>query len=353
MQKIVTIGPSSCNKDCLIKLKSLGVDCFRINLSHSNNDLLLNYFDLFADTGIVPALDTQGSQSRLFSTSNSRFFDTGDQVKVYFCESNYSIDPGDFSFLCSTPSLIGQLSIGEFIRCDFGELLLKVVSLDLSHSLVICDVVREGTFHNNRAIDFPDSVKSLPSLSAFDRHAISIGLDRGVETFFLSFASSSQDVSEMRELVGDKKIISKIESRQGLSNLDSIVSTSDAILIDRGDLSREISIGVIPFAVDTILAHCINKNKECFVATNILDSMLSEPLPSRAEISDIWNLMSKGISGFVLAAEVAIGKHPVESVAVIEHMINLYNSSLISFVNLIDSKYSHSVLDDGPLKSWL
>ena len=139
------------------------------------------------------------------------------------------------------------------------------------------------------------------------------------------------------------KVISKIESRKGLSNLEEIVSVSDGVLIDRGDLSREISIGMTPFAVDTILKHCINKGKECFIATNILDSMMENPIPSRAEISDIWNLLSKGVSGFVLAAEVAIGKNPVESVAVINHMNNLFNSSKISFVDLIDSNVTRMI----------
>ena len=133
---------------------------------------------------------------------------------------------------------------------------------------------------------------------------------KDIKPVFLSFASSKEDIINLRKIIScDTQVISKIESINGLRNSNEIIDYSDGILIDAGDLSREISIGMVTFAVDTIWNNCLIKGEECFIATNILDSMMKNPIPYRSEISDIWNLLNKGISGFVLAAEIAIGKN--------------------------------------------
>ena len=353
MKVIVTIGPSSDNLETLNKLKKLNVDLFRINLSHCNKELISEYFDLFKKANIVPALDTQGAQARLLCKKNNLFFEKDENVTIFFNKEDYEKDSSEKDLLCLVKTLFNKVSLGELIRCDFGELLLLTDSIDNQNLRVKCIVKAKGEFFNNRALDFPNNIKKLPAITDFDKSILKKGNQKGINTVFLSFASSKEDIINLRKIINkETKVISKIESRQGLRNLQEIVDVSDGILIDRGDLSREISIGMIPFAVDTILSHCINAKRECFIATNVLDSMMKNSIPSRAEISDIWNLLSKGISGFVLAAEVAIGNNPVETVAVINHMINLFNSSKISLEDLINPKKTNNDLPEGPLKVW-
>ena len=353
MKVIVTIGPSSNNIDTIKKLKNLNVDCFRINLSHCNSDEILDYFNLFEKANIIPALDTQGAQARLSCKKNNLFFEKNENVTIYFDEKDYEMNSFEKDLLCLVKTLFEKIKLGEDIRCDFGQLLLKTKSIDDHNFRVKCEVKVRGELYNNRALDFPNNIKALPAITEFDKYSLLKGNEKGVNTIFLSFTSSKEDVINIRKIINkETRVISKIESIQGLRNLKEIVNVSDGILIDRGDLSREISIGMIPYAVDTILEHCLKRDKECYIATNILDSMMTNPIPSRAEISDIWNLLSKGISGFVLAAEVAIGQNPVETVAVINHMINLFNTSKRSLIDLIDPKVTKNDLPEGPLKNW-
>ena len=159
--------------------------------------------------------------------------------------------------------------------------------------------------------------------------------ERGFTNLYASFISKPEHVQYIRKFTGnDIKIISKIETKRGVYNFDQIANISDEILIDRGDLSREIPIELIPICVYDIIDKCNKIGKPVNVATNILDSMMISKLPSRAEISDIYNLINRGISGFVLAAEVAIGKHPVQSVALLNYLRESYSKKI-----KIDGKY--------------
>ena len=152
--------------------------------------------------------------------------------------------------------------------------------------------------------------------------------NHGIQQIFVSFCRTKECIIKLKKLLIESgweekqlpKIIAKIESRQGLLNLHEIANEADAILVDRGDLSREIRISLIPGIVENIIATCNKYKIPCYIATNVLDSMMKEKLPSRAEISDIYNLLSLGAAGFVLAAEAAIGDHPIESVEVIRYM---------------------------------
>ena len=251
-------------------------------------------------------------------------------------------------------TLFEKIKLERDIRCDFGQLLLKTKSIDDHNFRVKCEVKVRGELYNNRALDFPNNIKALPAITEFDKYSLLKGNEKGVNTIFLSFTSSKEDVINIRKIINkETRVISKIESIQGLENLKEIVNVSDGILIDEGDLSREISIGMIPYAVDTILEHCLKRDKRMLHSNKYFDSMIKNPIPSRAEISDIWKLLSKGISGFVLAAEVeAIGQNPVETVAVINHVINLFNTSKRSLIDLIDPKVTKNDLPEGPLKNW-
>ena len=157
-------------------------------------------------------------------------------------------------------------------------------------------------------------------------------MNHDVKEIYISFCNTPDAIKEIKEILLRNRcrqeqmpsIIAKIESRKGLLKLHEIAKEADGILVDRGDLSRELRISMIPGIINNIIRLCKDYNTPCYIATNVLDSMMTDPLPSRAEISDLYNLLESGVSGFVLAAEMAIGKNPVESLQVIQHMIQVY-----------------------------
>jgi ATP sulfurylase len=165
----------------------------------------------------------------------------------------------------------------------------------------------------------------LPPLTEKDREGVLIGLDLGLRHFALSFANRGEDVDVLRALVGDDaEIISKIESRKGIENLANIARRSEALLIDRGDLSREVPIELIPQTQKSILRHAKRLNTRVYVATNLLESMVHTPAPTRAEVNDIYNTLLDGADGLVLAAETAIGAYPVHCASMISRLIQSY-----------------------------
>jgi pyruvate kinase len=162
----------------------------------------------------------------------------------------------------------------------------------------------------------------LPAITVKDRKAIEIGREMGVDHFALSFANRPEDVQEMRELIGPAAtLISKIESRHGILNLVEIARLSDAILIDRGDLSRQVELEQIPGQQKDIIGRAKAIGRPVYVATNLLESMVHSTVPTLAEINDIYNTLADGVDGLVLAAETAVGKFPVGCVEMVIKVI--------------------------------
>jgi ATP sulfurylase len=162
----------------------------------------------------------------------------------------------------------------------------------------------------------------MPPLTDKDRTALALGCAMGLSHFALSFAGRGEDVQQMRRLVGqDAFIISKIESRSGLENLEEIAASSDALLIDRGDLSRQVPIELLPQTQKSVIQRAKNVNCRVYVATNLLESMVSLPTPTRAEVNDIYNTLADGADGLVLAAETAIGKYPIQCTSMVSKII--------------------------------
>ena len=187
------------------------------------------------------------------------------------------------------------------------------------------EVINEGKIGNNKAADVNRDV-SLKPITPKDEQAIKIGKRMGIHHYALSFASSKNDIEIMREKIGDDSyLISKVESMTALNNLKDIIQLSDVILIDRGDLSRQLPIEKIPFLQRRIISSAHARNTEVFVATNLLESMVTTMTPTRAEVNDVVSTLLMGASGLVLAAETAIGQYPVECVEMIHKLIEQYN----------------------------
>jgi ATP sulfurylase len=188
-------------------------------------------------------------------------------------------------------------------------------------------VLNGGEIGNNKAVTVNRSI-GLEPLTDKDQNAITLGKQLGIKHFALSFANTGSNVDLIRSLTGKNAfIISKVESRQALQNLDEIIELSDAILIDRGDLSREVAIEAIPIVQRQVIKRARLKKRSVYVATNLLESMIASPGPTRAEVNDVYSTLEQGASGLVLAAETAIGKHPVASAGMVKRIVSVFQSN--------------------------
>ncbi|QNI57381.1 pyruvate kinase/ barrel domain protein [Synechococcus sp. BIOS-U3-1] len=330
-----------------------GAEDFRINLSHSDSTSLAKYYDILLDNNILPCIDTQGAQLRLIGFRISTpVLQIGTILSVFFGQHVPEHFQGDF-LLVNHPEVVSQISAGDILKVDFGGLALRVCHQTDGLAFNM-EVVASGKILLNRAIDVSGKDLKMNCLTLFDRKAIQYSISRGCKKIYASFISSAEDVLEVRSLVpGDIPIVSKIETRLALANLHDVLEVSDAILVDRGDLSRSITIPMVPMAVNNVLKVASAFQKPVYIATNILDSMMDSPVPSRAEISDLFNLLERGVSGIVLAAEAAIGKHPVPSVALTKYIIDIYKLQKDGLLGLAELPLPAPSLVGNELYQWL
>ena len=323
---LTTLGPASLNSKIIRKLSDRGVDYFRINMSHTSLDELKQHIKTirqFSDTPIC--IDSEGAQVRTGLMPENTIFKDRQRITLF---SGKNI--GNSERMGLWPSdVFTQLRSGSILTVDFDSVLLSVLSVkeDSAEALVL----NGGRVGDNKAVTLFPSV-SLPALSEKDIAAFKIGLENNIRDFALSFANSANDVLEVRAIVGDDaNIISKIESKKGVLNLDNILEVTDSILIDRGDLSREVQLENIPFLQKMIIKKGNAFNKNVYVATNLLESMMVNGNPTRAELNDVINTLIDGANGLVLAAETAIGKHPVAAVDILRSLIARYTNSLSGY----------------------
>ncbi len=309
---IVTLGPATKNREDLLILKAKGVDFVRINMSHSTIEDLRYFLKLAKEVGLPFVVDTEGSQVRtgpisgesLFLTEGSKFNLTSDLIEG--TKHAISLKPSN---------VVSELSIGDILHVDFHALALRVI--DVSHSTqgyVTVEAITSGLLGSNKGVvidpSFPRDF-TLPCLTPKDYEAIDVGISEGVEYVAASFMRSKEFVDKVRAASqGKMKIISKIECVDALENLDEIIDASDFLLIDRGDLSKEIPLERIPLTQKIIINRARQKKVGVFVATNLLETMVEKTNPTRAEIQDVINTIIDGATGLALSAETAIGKHP-------------------------------------------
>jgi pyruvate kinase len=211
------------------------------------------------------------------------------------------------------------LEVGDFITIDFHSVTAEVI--EIGDEQAVLRIRKGGRVGNNKACNVHRPIE-LPAITAKDRLAIDIGREMGVDHFALSFANRPGDVREMRQLIGPKTtLISKIESRSGILHLEEIARLSDAILIDRGDLSREVELEQIPGQQKDIITRVKAIGRPVYVATNLLESMVHSPVPTLAEINDIYNTLADGVHGVTLAAETAVGEYPIGCVEMVRKVI--------------------------------
>ncbi|MEK7084478.1 MAG: sulfate adenylyltransferase [Patescibacteria group bacterium] len=321
---IVTLGPSTRTEELLWRLKDKGVDFVRINMSHSSLEDLSYFIALAKKVGFPFVIDTEGSQIRTGVLSSATIYvEEGEEVALYAKEicgdtSRLALKPGD---------IIEQLEPGDILHLDFDTLMLRVSAVATADTgYITAKALTAGYLGNNKGVVVDSGSNkrfSLPCLTEKDYQSIAIGLSEGIGYIAASFMRSKAFVEEVRRATkGAMKIISKIECADALENLDEIIAASDYLLIDRGDLSKEIPLEKIPLTQKMILHRARAHGKGVFVATNLLETMVEKRKPTRAEAHDVVNTIMDGAYGLALSAETAIGKHPLDCVNMLNRLIS-------------------------------
>jgi pyruvate kinase len=316
MELFCTLGPASFNAEVIRKLDALAVTLFRINLSHTQSDEIADLVSLVrANSGVPICLDTEGAQIRTGRMRDGTIQLT-EHHELYITADPVLGDAGHFNLY--PRYAFALLKVGDLLAIDFNATLVQIISIQGNDARA--RVITGGQVGSNKAVSI-NRQAVLDPLTEKDREAIDIGRSLNILHYALSFANHADDVTQFRRLVGeDAFVISKIESARGLANCEMIAKASDGILIDRGDLSREIPIERLPLTQKHIINLVKQVGRPVYVATNFLETMISSPVPTRAEVNDIYNTLLDGADGLVLAAETAIGQNPVACATMIQRL---------------------------------
>ena len=320
---IVTLGPSTNKEEDLRKIKDKGVDFVRINMSHSSIDDLRYFLPLANKIGLPFIIDTEGSQIRTGDLSTNIInVEEGKKVRIY----NHSIIGNETEIYLKPGWVVDELEPGDLIHVDFDTLILRVSDTStVSRGYVTARAMTSGFLGKNKAVIIDSASRKkfeLPPLSEKDYQSIEFGLKHGAGHIAASFMRSAAFVDEVKKATKNRmKIISKIECVDGLENLEEIIDKSDYLLIDRGDLSKEVPIEKIPLIQKLVINKAREKGKGVFIATNLLETMIEKKRPTRAEAHDVINTILDGAEGLTLAGETAIGKYPIECLNMLNKLI--------------------------------
>lgn len=327
MQKtkiICTIGPASDSKEVFRELVLNGLSIARLNLSHGDQAYYKTRIDMIKvvreELGIPVAIlmDTRGPEIRTKNfIDGSAFLETGKEITL--CNGNF--DGTAESFCITYTDLYKDVSAGNLILLDDGLIELEV--LEIKDKKIRCLIKNCGVLKNKKGINVPGVYINLPALTDKDRSDIIFGIQNDIDFVAASFIRKAKDVEEIRELIiqnggKDIQIISKIESQEGVDNIDEIITVSDAIMIARGDLGVETPIELIPVVQKMIIDKCNLTEIPVITATQMLDSMIVNPRPTRAEVSDVANAVLDGTDAIMLSGETAAGAYPIEAVKVMK-----------------------------------
>ena len=306
-----TIGPESLNKKFL-NFSNHNIDLLRLNMSHLNlNELEKNitYIKKYSKTPIC--IDTEGAQIRT-KCNKARFLKKDSKIKI-FKNKNFYFYPGD---------VFQKLKINDKLDIGFRGLCIKIERKN--NFFMHCKVLNSGYFEPNKGVHLINRKIKLNYITNKDFEAIKIGKKFNIKYYALSFTDSSQDVIKFNKLLKNEKKIFKIETKNAIKNLKSILKFCDNLLIDRGDLSKDVKIEYVPIVQRDVIKKAIKKKRNVYVATNFLESMIINSYPTRAEVNDIYNTIEMGAKGLVLAAETAIGSNPLDSVKMLKKIINAF-----------------------------
>ncbi|MGN6423820.1 MAG: pyruvate kinase, partial [Asticcacaulis sp.] len=320
---VATLGPASSNAEMLEQLHQAGADVFRLNFSHGSHEDhgrnidLIRALEAKTKHPIGMLADVQGPKLRVGRFMGGAVVLTNGQT----FRLDLNPTPGDSRRAnLPHPEIIKAAQIGSHLLLDDGKLKLRVTHVRDDHLETV--VVNGGRLSDRKGVNVPDVVLPIPALTEKDRADMAFALERGVEYIGLSFVQRPEDVLEARELIkGRAWVLSKMEKPQALDNLEEIVRLSDAIMVARGDLGVELPPEEVPLAQKRLVASARASGKPVIVATQMLESMISAPTPTRAEASDVATAVFDGADAVMLSAETAAGQFPIEAVTIMDRIV--------------------------------
>ncbi len=298
------------------------MDAVRLNFSHGDHAthkaMIMRLRKACADKGhLIPIIqDLQGPRFRVGKLRGGYLdLKRGMEVTV-----------GSNSRDCMIPIFprYSFRSVRRGHRILVGDLGVSLKVLRVSKTCLVCKVIRGGTIHSGKGVQFPHSKADLPALTEKDRRDVKFGIAHGVDFIALSFVRQPSDIVKLRKLIRghDIGIIAKIETREAVGAIDEIIDEADAILVARGDLASEVSISRLPLVQKIIIEKCNHKGKPVITATQMLESMITNPQPTRAEASDVANAVLDGSDAVMLSGETAVGSYPIEAIRTMAALIN-------------------------------
>lgn len=323
---IATIGPASWDVPMLVKLVEAGVNIARINFSHGDEESLSHIVDK-----IRKAEKQIGKKIEILQDLSGPKIRTGDFVdgEIYLKKGSHliihseNILGNNKEFSISYPNLFSGLKKGERIFLNDGKQELKILEKDDKKLKV--EVLRGGKIVSRRGVNLPDSNLTVSSLTEKDKKDLEFAKKFQPDYIALSFVKDASSVEELRKILKEKKIkakiISKIETKSAVNNLKEIISSSDAVMVARGDLGVEIGFEKVPLVQKKIINICNRTSVPEIVATQMLESMIHSPVPTRAEVSDVYNAVQAGADMVMLSAETATGEFPLEAVKMMAKVI--------------------------------
>lgn len=351
---IATVGPASYSEKILEKMIKGGVDIFRINFSHGSYEevkkviLSIRALNKKLKTNIGILADLQGPKIRIGKVKNNSVLlkegnkisftskpCIGDEKKLYI---NYPHFPAD-------------VSVGDHILINDGKFLLKVTGTNKKDS-VKADIVQGGLLSSNKGVNLPNTKISLPCLTEKDLKDLDFALANNVEWIGLSFVRSVTDVVDLKHLIKEKKkharVIAKIEKPEALKEIDNIIDLADGIMVARGDLGVELPMEQVPMIQKMLVEKCINASRPVIIATQMMESMIENFTPTRAEVNDVANAVMDGADAVMLSAETSVGKYPVEVIQCMQKIVTrVEQEERIYFREHSPSLKTHTFISDS------
>ncbi len=324
---VATLGPSTSQKETLVKMIQEGVNVFRINFSHGTYDDHITAikkikeadFDLGTHTAILA--DLQGPKIRVGEMpAEGLLLSNGDE----FILTNSEEKRTKLSALISYKGLPADVKKGENILLDDGKIVLETINTD-KKTTITTKVIAGGLLYSRKGVNLPNTIISTSSLTQKDKADLEVALNNKVDWVGFSFVRNAREIIELRHLItqlgGSAKIIAKIEKPEAVENLEAIIEESDAVMVARGDLGVEVPLEKVPLLQKRIVTHSRQLAKPVIIATQMMESMMDNITPNRAEVNDVANAVMDGADAVMLSGETSVGKHPIEVIKIMTRII--------------------------------
>lgn len=351
---VATYGPACANLDVMTDMVRSGVDVFRFNMSHGKYDQHIEGFNRVRqinqehNLNIAILVDLQGPKIRIGQVRDNMEVLEKDQIIEITnkeCVSTFK------RIYISYSPLPKEVEPGDAILIDDGKLELKVISTNRK-DLIKAKVITGGKISNNKGVNLPDTKTTVPALTDKDKKDLRFAIQNGANWIALSFVRTPQDVIDLKNIIGKKnsymKVMAKIEKPEALTNIDEIIKVADGIMIARGDLAVEVPQEKMPLIQKDIIKKCIRYAKPVVVATQMMDSMIENPNPTRAEITDVANAVIDGADAVMLSGETSTGKYPLRVIQIMEKILsNIEHTDMIYDKDLKAHPKSASFISDA------